>query len=84
MTKTPNIKKTRISVFQDTSKNLEKVNPLLISGEWGMETDTGKLKIGDGKNLWNALPYKIDQTLTKEMVNIIYDLKASIEKRGEI
>ncbi len=50
MTKSHKIKKTRISVFQDTSANLTKANPLLIFGEWGMETDTGRLKIGDGTN----------------------------------
>ena len=32
-------------------------NPLLLSGEPGFETDTGKVKIGDGVTLWNALPY---------------------------
>lgn len=30
---------------------------VLSSGEPGFETDTGKLKIGNGSAVWNALPY---------------------------
>jgi hypothetical protein len=33
------------------------VNPTLLSGEQGWETDTGKLKIGDGSTPWTSLPY---------------------------
>ena len=32
-------------------------NLLLLSGEPGFETDTHRLKIGDGKTKWNDLPY---------------------------
>jgi len=32
-------------------------NPLLSSGEPGVEDDTGLFKIGDGVRLWNDLPY---------------------------
>ena len=32
-------------------------NPTLLEGEWGYETDTGKLKVGDGSTLWNSLGY---------------------------
>jgi hypothetical protein len=32
-------------------------NPILALGEPGYETDTGKLKIGDGSSNWNSLPY---------------------------
>jgi hypothetical protein len=78
-----NIKVTRVRVFQDTAQNLEKANPMLLSGEWGMETDTGRLKIGDGVNKWRTLPYKIDQTLTKEMLDYIIMAKEFIEKHME-
>ena len=33
------------------------VNPVLAEAELGVETDTSKLKIGDGTTAWNALPY---------------------------
>lgn len=32
-------------------------NPILLSGELGLETDTAKFKIGDGTSAWNSLPY---------------------------
>jgi hypothetical protein len=32
-------------------------NPVLAAGEIGVETDTGKTKIGDGTTTWNNLPY---------------------------
>lgn len=33
------------------------VNPVLLSGQPGFETDTGKQKIGNGITAWNDLPY---------------------------
>jgi hypothetical protein len=32
-------------------------NPILQAGEPGFEADTFRLKIGDGVNHWNTLPY---------------------------
>ena len=74
-----NAKALRIKVFQDTRENLAKADPMLLSGEWGMETDTGRLKIGDGMKKWASLPYRIDQTLTQEMVDYIIMAKEYIE-----
>ena len=36
------------------------INPTLAAGEFGLETDTGKLKIGDGTTAWNSLLYIAD------------------------
>ena len=33
------------------------VNPVLLAGEPGLESDTENLKIGDGKTAWSGLPY---------------------------
>jgi Major tropism determinant N-terminal domain len=33
------------------------VNPVLAAGELGLETDTVKMKFGDGVTAWNSLPY---------------------------
>lgn len=41
-----------------TTKNL-----LLEAGEPGFETDTKRLKIGDGSTLWNDLPYIGEQNI---------------------
>jgi len=32
-------------------------NPVLAAGEIGVETDTFKMKIGDGVLAWDVLPY---------------------------
>jgi len=42
---------------RDTSLNWAQTNPLLASGEMGIELDTHTFKIGDGILRWNELPY---------------------------
>jgi Major tropism determinant N-terminal domain len=32
-------------------------NPVLLKGEAGVETDTNRVKYGDGVQGWNTLPY---------------------------
>lgn len=32
-------------------------NPVLAEGEFGVETDTFQIKVGDGETAWNDLPY---------------------------
>ena len=32
-------------------------NPVLLSGELGIESDTGKVKLGDGTTAWRSLDY---------------------------
>jgi hypothetical protein len=46
-----------IKLRRDTAANWTAANPILSSGEPGVETDTGKLKIGNGSTSWNTLPY---------------------------
>lgn len=47
----------KIQQRRDTAYNWSHVNPTLSSGEFGYETDTKKLKIGDGTTAWSALDY---------------------------
>ena len=46
-----------VSGYYDTAARFQTNNPLLGAGEVGMESDTGKLKIGDGVASWNTLAY---------------------------
>ena len=46
----------RIDVRKDTASNWASANPILKAGEFGYETDTGILKIGDGSSGWDQLP----------------------------
>lgn len=47
----------RILLRRDTSTNWTANNPVLASGEPGFETDTGKMKIGNGTTTWQELGY---------------------------
>ncbi len=42
---------------RDTASNWTRVDPVLELGEKGVETDTGREKVGDGSSLWSALSY---------------------------
>ena len=48
---------TQIQVRRGTAAQWTSANPTLAAGEWGYETDTGKVKIGDGTTAWNSEPY---------------------------
>lgn len=51
----------RIKQRRDTKDNWNTSNPVLLDGEIGIETDTRKMKFGDGSNHWNNLKYVIGQ-----------------------
>jgi Major tropism determinant N-terminal domain len=46
-----------IQIRRDTAANWTSVDPTLAEGEFGLETDTNQLKIGDGVLAWTALAY---------------------------
>lgn len=46
-----------IQLRRDTKANWATTNPVLALGEPGLETDTRKVKYGDGTTAWNNLPY---------------------------
>lgn len=48
---------TTIQVKRDTAANWTSSNRILAAGQFGFETDTGKLKIGDGSTAWTSLSY---------------------------
>lgn len=48
---------SRIQLRRNTAANWIADNPVLFSGEPGMETDTNRLKVGDGIKTWTQLPY---------------------------
>lgn len=47
----------KIQLRHDTSTNWTTYNPILLEGEVGVETDTNKMKIGDGTTVYNSLDY---------------------------
>jgi hypothetical protein len=48
---------TQIQVRRGTAAQWTSTDPTLASGEWGFETDTGKVKIGNGSTAWTSLSY---------------------------
>ena len=46
-----------IQLRRGTSAEWTASNPILTEGEVGVETDTKKLKVGDGLTVWASLPY---------------------------
>ena len=56
MTQCPTVAK-RLQLRHDTAANWTAANPRLLSGEVGIETDTNRMKIGNGSLNWNSLPY---------------------------
>lgn len=69
----------RIQLRRGTAAFWTSANPVLHPGEPGYETDTRKLKIGDGNTPWRELPYSPtdgfelppDQTTLAEHVNAV-------------
>ena len=49
---------------RDTASGWTSANPTLLSGEIGFETDTKKVKIGDGSTAWNSLSYYAGFSIT--------------------
>lgn len=48
---------TQIQIRRGTASEWTSANPILASGELGAETDTNKIKCGNGSTAWNSLPY---------------------------
>jgi Major tropism determinant N-terminal domain len=48
---------TRIQFRRGTASEWTSINPILYAGEMGYETDTKKIKVGDGTTFWSSLAY---------------------------
>jgi len=58
--------------FQRGSANRwEELNPVLGSGEPGVEVDTGLFKIGDGSTAWNDIEYFLTESYVSGIVEVI-------------
>ena len=45
----------QIQMRRGTASQWTSSNPTLAAGEWGLETDTDKFKIGNGTDAWNSI-----------------------------
>ena len=55
---------TQVQVRRGTAAQWTSANPTLAAGEWGLETDTLKTKIGNGSTAWTSLAYQGAGTVT--------------------
>jgi hypothetical protein len=46
------------------------INPILLEGEIGLETDTRKFKFGDGDNAWNSLKYAAQNIILADVAPV--------------
>ncbi len=60
---------TVIKLRRDTAANWDSVNPVLASGEMGVETDTGLHKFGNGTANWGALSYAAATRVLQQVKN---------------
>ena len=65
---------SRILLRKGKTDELTSINPFLKKGEPIVEYDTGRMKIGDGTNRWNDLPY-VDDNDDSEIISDIESLQ---------
>lgn len=54
---------SKVQFRRDTAANWSTTNPVLSSGEIGLETNTLRLKVGDGSANWSTEPYFVPEHL---------------------
>lgn len=71
---------TIIQLRGDTAVHWTAANPVLADREFVVETDTGKYKIGNGVNNYNALPYKSfpSTVYTKDEMDALLILRTAV------
>jgi hypothetical protein len=58
----------------DTASNWTTNNPVLLAGELGIESDTKKMKVGDGTTSWASLEYMVAESgISSEDLNLKMD-----------
>lgn len=60
----------QIKIRRDTASNFQTGNPTLGAGEFALETDTSKIKVGDGSTAYNSLQF-IDGDAAVALTSIV-------------
>ena len=71
---------TKIQLRRGTANQWTTANPTLASGEFGVETDTAKVKLGDGTTAWTSLSYFGNL----EALNNVGDVTITSASNGEV
>jgi len=59
-----------IQIRRGTAAEWTSANPVLADGELGLETDTGKIKVGDGIASWNTTVYNVSSGSTVADISV--------------
>lgn len=71
---------TRIVMRNDSAENWTTKNPILLNGEFGVENDSHKFKIGDGTTAWADLAYAgTDEAAIQALIDNAEDNVTSID-----
>ena len=60
----------QIQLRNDTAANWTSSNPTLAQGEMGVETDTLKVKFGNGSTAWNSLAYFVNGAELDDLIGV--------------
>jgi hypothetical protein len=80
----------KLQLRRDTSTNWASVNPTLSAGELGVETNTGKLKVGTGIATWNSLPYvgltptEVSSAISTAISNLVDAAPGALDTLNEL
>lgn len=74
----------RTLIRRGTAVQWSTVNPILLAGEFAVETDTRKFKIGDGVTDWNTLLYATQGESGKSVEYIWDGTSLGIRQEGEL
>lgn len=70
-----------IQVRRDTAANWTLANPVLADGEIAIETDTLKVKFGDGVTAWTSLAYTIETGTYLSLSELTYE---NLDLNGDV
>jgi hypothetical protein len=73
----------KVRVRRDTALRWSTVNPTLDIGEIGFETDTKKIKVGNGETSWNTLDYvSADAASHTQAISTITGLQDALDAKA--
>lgn len=61
----------QIQLRNDTAANWTTANPTLAQGEMGVETDTLRVKFGNGSTAWTSLAYFAPTQLLDALTDVV-------------
>ena len=73
---------TRFKLRSGSAAEWSSANPILLSGELGIESDTRKHKYGDGVTAWNLLPYAASSGGTGTVTSVDLDAPTGFAVAG--